>query len=36
MFKTNFLNTTKLWEALLPNAPRVYGPGQNRRQKVFH
>jgi len=43
MFKTNFLSTTKFWEAQerfggncnrMPH--RVCGPGHNRCQKVFH
>jgi len=25
----------KIWGELTPNYPRVCGPGQNRRQKVF-
>jgi len=43
MFKTNFLSTTKYWEAQkrfggsCPWMPhRVCGPGQSRPQKVFH
>jgi len=43
MFKTNFPSTTQFWEAQkrfgsnCPRMPyRVCGPGQNRRQKVFH
>jgi len=26
MFKTNFSGNNKIWGALLPNAPRGYGP----------
>jgi len=43
MFETNFLSTTKFWEAqkifggnCLRMSHRVCGPGQNRGQKVFH
>jgi len=43
MFKTNFSGHKKFWKAQKrfgdnwPRMPhRVYGPEQNRRQKVFH
>jgi len=43
MFKTNFSEHNKIWEGhnkdlgvTASECPRVCGPGQNRRQKVFH
>jgi len=42
MFKTNFSEHNKIWGhkkylgVTAPEYPRVCGPGQNRRQKVFH
>jgi len=43
MFKTSFSKHNKIWGGKINiygklhlNAPRVCGPGQNRRQKVFH
>jgi len=43
MFKTNFSERNKIWGhkkdfgvTASECPPRVCGPGQNRRQKVFH
>jgi len=43
MFKTNFSEHNKIWEAQKDlgvtapeNSSRVWGSGQNRCQKVFH